>query len=71
MQKLLEFLKDQPTAYLDEMQTFLFNKFDALLSLASIYRALKRARWLWKAVKAWAAERSTTLCNAWIGIQKS
>jgi len=52
MQKLLEFLKDQPTAYLDEMQTFLFDEFDALLSLISIYRALERARWSRKVVKA-------------------
>lgn len=69
--KLLKFLEDQPTAYLDEMQTFLFDEFDALLSLTSIYRALERARWSRKVVKAQAAERSTTLRNAWIGIQKS
>jgi len=52
MQKLLKFLKDQLTAYLDKMQTFLFDEFDALLSLISIYRALKRACWSWKVVKA-------------------
>ena len=68
MQKLLKFLKDQLTAYLDKMQTFLFNEFNALLSLISIYRAFKRACWLQKAVKAWAAKRSTTLYNAWIDI---
>jgi hypothetical protein len=53
------------------MQTFLFDEFDAQVSITTICRALERARWSRKAVRAQAAERSTPLRNAWIGIQKS
>ena len=71
MQRLLDFLKDQPTAYLDEMQTFLFNEFDIQVSTATVCRTLERASWSRKAVTARAAQRSAPLRNAWISIQKS
>ena len=37
-QRLLEFLKGKPTAYIDEMQDFLFNEFDIQTSPFTIHR---------------------------------
>ena len=51
------------------MQDFLFDEFDLQVSVATISRALLRARWSRKAVKARAAERNHELCNMWIGRQ--
>ena len=53
------------------MQDFLYDEFDVQVSITTVHSTLKRARWSRKAVKARAVERSTTLRNAWIGIQKS
>src|SRR5579871_6566773 len=52
------FLDDQPTAYLDEMQQFLYDEYELEASIATISRTLKRAKWSRKAVRARAAERS-------------
>jgi hypothetical protein len=52
------------------MATFLFDEFDIEASLATISRALKRATWSRKAVKARAAERSEPLRRVWQGTQK-
>jgi transposase len=52
------------------MATFLFDEFDIEASLATISRALKRATWSRKAVKACAAERSEPLRRVWQGTQK-
>lgn len=67
--KLLDFLEDQPTAYLDELQDFLFDEFDLQVSTATVSRTLLRARWSRKAVRARAAERSHELRTLWIGRQ--
>lgn len=53
------------------MQDFLYDEFDLQVSITTIHRTLEKAHWSRKAVKAHAAERSTPLRNAWIGIQKS
>jgi hypothetical protein len=53
------------------MQDFLYNEFDAQVTISTVHNILERARWSRKAVRARAAERSIPLCNAWIGIQKS
>jgi hypothetical protein len=53
------------------MRDFLYYEFDLQVSIKTIHRALERARWSRKAATARAAERSTPLRNAWIGIQKS
>jgi transposase len=71
IQKLFEFIEDRPTAYLDEMQDFLYDEFDLEVSIQTIHRILQKAHWSRKAVSARAAERSAPLRNAWIGIQKS
>ena len=47
----------------------MFDEFDLQVSVATISRALLRARWSRKAVKARAAERNRELCNMWIGRQ--
>ena len=70
LQRLLDFLEDDPTAYLDEMQQFLYDEYELETSIATISRTLKRAKWSRKAVQARAAERSEPLRRAWQGIQK-
>jgi transposase len=69
-QHLLDFLEDNPTAYLDEMRQFLYDEYELEASIATINRTLKRAKWSRKAVQARAAERSEPLRRAWQGIQK-
>ena len=71
IKRLLDFLENQSTTYLDEMQDFLYDEFDLQVSITTIHSTLERAHWSWKAVKAHAAERNAVLRNAWIGVQKS
>jgi transposase len=65
---LLDFLEDQPTAYLDEMQDFLYCRYNVWASIMTIYQTLKHQNWSWKVVQQRAAERSASLCNAWKGL---
>ena len=44
MQGLYEFLQEQPFAYLDEMQAFIYDEYDMVVSVSTISRALKRAK---------------------------
>jgi hypothetical protein len=60
-QSLTQFLEDQPTAYLDEMQQYLFDSFDIDIATQSIGRYLRLSRWSRKVVKARAAEQSLPL----------
>jgi transposase len=53
------------------MQDFLYDEFDAQVSISTVHNILERNYWSRKAVRARAAERSTLLRNSWIGIQKS
>jgi transposase len=53
------------------MQDFLFDEFDAQVSISTVHKTLERARWSRKVVRARAAQRNETLRNAWVGIQKS
>ena len=69
LQRLLKFLEDDPTAYLDEMQQFLYDEYELEVSAATISRTLKEAKWSRKAVQARAAERSEPLRRAWQGIR--
>jgi hypothetical protein len=60
-QSLMQFLEDQPTAYVDEMQQYIFESFDIDIATQSIGRHLRLARWSRKVVKARAAEQSLSL----------
>ena len=68
LQRLLDFLEDDPTAYLDEMQQFLYDEYELETTIATISRTLKRAKWSRKSVQARAAKRSKLLRRAWQGI---
>ena len=70
LQRLLKFLEDDSTAYLDKMQQFLYDEYELEVSAATISYILKQAKWSRKAVRAQAAERSELLRQAWQGIQK-
>jgi len=70
LQRLLDFVEDEPTAYLDEMQQFLYDEYELEVSISTISRVLKNAKWSRKAVRARAAERSEPLRRAWQGTQK-
>jgi transposase len=61
-------LEDQPTAYLDEMQDFLYYRYNVWASIPAIYRTLKQENWSRKVVQQRAAERSVPLRNAWKGL---
>jgi hypothetical protein len=63
----LNFLEDQPTAYLDEIQDFLYYRFEVSISVSAIYLCLKRQKWSRKVVQRRVAERSRELQNAWKG----
>jgi transposase len=65
----MQFLEDQPTAYLDEMQQYIFDSFDIDIATQSIGRYLRLARWSRKVVKARAKEQSLPLRIAWQGRQ--
>jgi hypothetical protein len=68
----MEFLSDQPTAYLDEMQQFIYDEYDELeVSIGCIHHILDRKRWSRKVTQNKALEQSATLRNAWRGIQKT
>ena len=65
----MEFVEDRPTAYLDEMQQFLFDEYDGLeVTIWSIRRVLRERSWSRKAVHARAAERNEPLRDKWRGI---
>jgi len=68
LQQLLDFLEDDPTAYLDEMQQFLYDEYELETSIATISCILKNAKWSRKSVQARAAKRSEPLRRAWQGI---
>jgi hypothetical protein len=68
----MEFLSDRPTAYLDEMQEFIYDEYDGLeVSIACIRRLLDREQWSWKKMQNQALERNAALQNTWRGIQKT
>ena len=67
----MEFLADQPTAYLDEMQQFIYDEYELEVSINCIRRVLDRERWTRKATQDQALERSASLRQAWQGIQKT
>ena len=62
-------MEDRPTAYLDEMAWFLWDDCDIVVSISSIWRALKRNKWSRKTVQRRAQERSEDLRAAWKGRQ--
>ena len=64
---MFNFLEDQPTAYLDEMQDFLYYRFEVSISVSAIYLSLRRQKWSRKVVQQRATERSRELRNAWKG----
>ena len=65
----MDFLEDQPTAYLLEMQQFIYDAYDIEIATRTISDYLDRAKWSRKAVRARAAERCEPLRAAWRGLQ--
>ena len=70
IQKLLKFLNGKPTAYINEIQDFLFNKFNIQTSRSTIRRIFQATHWSRKAVFKRIAQHSTPLCSTWQGKQK-
>lgn len=60
-QRLLDFLGNQPDAYLVEMQQWLYETYDVKISLSSISGFLKRAGWIRKKLQSKAGERNELL----------
>jgi len=44
LQQLLDFLEDDPTAYLNKMQQFLYNEYELETSIATIGSILKNVK---------------------------
>ena len=61
MKGLLKFLREKPTAYLDEVEEFLLDEYGAVASEATIFRTLERAKWSRKLASKHAKERSEAL----------
>ncbi|KAF9730117.1 hypothetical protein PMIN01_12050 [Paraphaeosphaeria minitans] len=61
---LLEMLRGKPTAYLDEMQDFLYDEYDVKISVATLDRELEAMRWSKKAASKAATERHEGLRRA-------
>ena len=64
-------MNDQPTAYLDKMQQFIYNEYELEVSIDCIRRLLDCERWTQKATQDQALEQSAPLREAWQGIQKT
>jgi len=55
LNRLLEYLDNRPSAYLDKMSWFLFDNLDVVASKTTIWRALSNANWSRKQTKKRAA----------------
>lgn len=58
---LLDWLKERPTAYLDEMQWYLFDEHDVVTSVPTIHGAIYKAGWSRKAAKKRLREQNEEL----------
>ena len=59
--RLREYLAGRPQAYLEEIKDWLLEEFDILVSIALVYRELKKMRWSRKIATKKAAEQSDAL----------
>ncbi|KAL5397529.1 hypothetical protein PMIN03_012878 [Paraphaeosphaeria minitans] len=62
--KAFEMLRGKLTAYLDEMQDFLYDEYDVKISVATLDRELEAMRWSRKAALKAASERYEGLRRA-------
>lgn len=65
VQWILDYLKDQPTAYLDELALAVYDEFGVHITLVTVWSVLKRKGWSRKIAKEKAAQRSALLRNLW------
>jgi transposase len=63
--KLLLYLEDRPTEYLDELAWYCYDEFDKVIAPQTIWDVLKRQRWSRKRCKERAAEQSAELRADW------
>jgi hypothetical protein len=61
LQRLLDFLEDNSTVYLDEIQQFIYNEYELETSIATISCVLKYTKWSRKAVQVYTTERNKLL----------
>lgn len=64
-QVLLLYLEDRPTAYLDEVAYFLFDRFGVTITESAIGKHLKSLNWLSKVAKKAALQRNEDLRANW------
>jgi hypothetical protein len=50
-QGLLEYLRENPWGYLDEMVAFIYDEYDVVLAESTVYKELRRVKWSRKKVK--------------------
>lgn len=61
LQALLLYLTERPTAYLDELASWMLDTYNLRISTSSIHRILKRRSWSRKAAGKQVAERDAAL----------
>jgi transposase len=64
--RLKDYLVGRPGAYLVEMKDFLYDEFDTQVSLATLWRELKRMRWSRKIASKRAKEQSEPLRRVYL-----
>ncbi|KAI9763424.1 MAG: hypothetical protein M1839_006451, partial [Geoglossum umbratile] len=65
---LMKFIMDRPTAYLDEMQQFIYDEYELEVSISYIRYLLDYKKWSRKKMQNQVLEQNATLQNAWQGI---
>ena len=58
---LEEYLRGRPSAYLEEMQDYLYEDFDVVVSISTVWRALEKLKYTWKLAIKRAREQSEPL----------
>jgi transposase len=67
---LLQYLREKPTAYLDEMVDYLVYQFDIEVSERTVFRTLERAGWSRKVASKHAKARSEALREVFFAVTR-
>jgi hypothetical protein len=67
---LLQYLREKPTAYLDEMVEFLVEEFAVEISERTVFRTLERAKWTRKVASKHAKARSEALWEVYYAVTR-
>ena len=63
--ELLEYLRERPMAYLDELRYHLYDSFEILIDESTVWRTLRRLGWSRKRLRRIARQRNQQLRDGW------